>query len=310
LRFLPLATVSIGAVAATLGAARLLAGYVVKQMTEATPTRAPLRFGFTPFDTGVSWEEVSFPAEDGTQLGGWLLTRTVDSPAILACGGYRARRSDLLGISSSLWRAGFNVLMFDYRGYGEDPGPVTLGYRELADARSALAYLRRVRPQSTLGAIGFSMGAAVAIMLAAQESGLRALVADSPFTSQREIIRVRIAARVPAALVAGPLMSLVVWLVNRRLSGHFGFSLDDVHPLRDVQRIAPCPLLLIHGEADDLIPVAHAHQMVQAARSAGVPVEEWLVPDAGHCGAYFIDRNLYCTRVTDFFRRALNTFAE
>jgi uncharacterized protein len=197
------------------------------------------------------------------------------------------------------------VLLFDYRGYGEAPGPVTLGYRELADARAALAYLRRARPGVPLGAIGFSMGAAVAVMLAAREPELKAVVADGPFTSQREIVSFRIAQRVRTLRSIAPLRSLVVSLVNRHLLDSFGFGLDDVHPLHDVTALAGRPLFLIHGEQDEVIPADHTRRLVQAARRDGVPVEEWLVPGAGHCGAYFADRDVYCSRVRAFFRNAL-----
>src|SRR5438067_508834 len=106
---------------ALAGAAYGAADYVFRRMTAPIRPRLPLTYGFTPFETGVDWKDVSFTTEDGTELGGWLLMRSDSAPAILACGGYRNRRSDLLGISSNLWRGGCNVLLFDYRGHGETP---------------------------------------------------------------------------------------------------------------------------------------------------------------------------------------------
>ncbi|MER3404305.1 MAG: hypothetical protein C4289_03310, partial [Chloroflexota bacterium] len=195
------------------------------------------------------------------------------SPAVLACGGYRGRRSDLLGIASYLWRRGLAVLLFDYRGHGDHAGdPVTLGYRELEDARAALAYLRQRLPGSPLGVIGYSMGAAIAIMVAAREPDVRAVVADSPFTSQREIVAWH------ARRKLGPLTEPVLSLVDRQLYKRYGYRFRDVEPLRDVVHIAPRPLLVIHGSCDTVIPLEHAQRIYAAA---GEPKELWTEKDPG-----------------------------
>jgi fermentation-respiration switch protein FrsA (DUF1100 family) len=302
----PLAT-GLLAGGALAGAAVGAADYVFRRLTKPSRPGLPLAYGFTPFETGVDWEDVSFTTEDGATLGGWLLRREAAAPIIIACGGYRNRRSDLLGISSSLWRDGCNVLLFDYRGHGGEPAPVTLGYRELADARAAVQFLRRRLPASPLGAIGFSMGASIAIMLAAREPDVRAVLADSPFTSQREIVRHHMAARFgrrPSPRTE-PIAALILSLVDRRLRRQFGFRFEDVHPIRDVAHLAPRPLLLIHGEADAVVPFDHGRRLAAAARAAGVPVETWFLPGVSHCGAYFVDRARYCRRAAAFFHAHL-----
>jgi uncharacterized protein len=300
--------------AAALGAAGgglwLAAERVVTAITAPTPPATERGRGFTPFETGVRCEDLSIPAEDGSPMRGWLFLNEPSSPAILACGGYRGRRADLLGISSALWRAGFNVLLFDYRGHGDTggdtPSPVTLGYRELADTRAALAYLRARLPESAVGVIGFSMGAAVALMVAARESSVRAVIADSPFTSQRDIVRYRLrrAARRAASTLTAPLGDAIVWLADRRLRTRLGFGFADVQPLHDVSRLTQ-PLLLIHGEADREVPVEHSHRIARVAERARVPLETWFVPHATHCEAYFLDRPTYCRRAAEFFKRHL-----
>lgn len=289
--------------AALAGAAAALAERVVRRMTAPSRLRRPQQMGFTPFETGADYEDVTFPGGHDVPLRGWLLQRHPSTPAILACGGYRAPRSDLLGISSSLWRAGYNVLLFDYAGYGDEPGPVTLGYQELSDARAALRFLRLRCPGASLGTIGFSMGAAIAIMVGAREPHVRAVLADSPFTDQREILRYHIARdlRLPPSTLIDFVARLLLGVIDRRLFRRFGFRLADVNPLVDVARLAPRPLLLIHGEADRTIPLEHTRRMERAARAAGVPVEACYVPAAGHCDAYFLDRVGYCTRAAAFF---------
>jgi len=69
-----------------------------------------------------------------------------------------------------------------------------------------------------------------------------------------------------------------------------------------VARIAPRPLLVIHGAADTTVRPGHAQRLVDAA---GEPKEFWLLPGVGHVGAYFADRTAYVDRVAGFFGRAL-----
>jgi dipeptidyl aminopeptidase/acylaminoacyl peptidase len=287
---------------AVAGAAFALSEYVVRRMTDPPTPRRPVEMGFTPFETGADHVDVTFPGGHGLPLQGWLFPRGEQAPTILACGGYRGQRSDLLGIATVLWRAGFNTLIFDYTGYGDEPGPVTLGYWELADARAALDFLRRRFPAAPLGTIGYSMGAAISIMLAAREPDVRAVFADSPFTEQREIVRYHLAREFHLSLSqqTEAVGHLLLDLVDRRLSRLFGFRFADVSPLRDVARLAPRPLFLVHGEADAIIPVEHTRRLEAAAREAGVPVVAWYVPGGGHCDAYFRDRQVYSSRVVDF----------
>ncbi len=281
---------------AALGLASLaLVEYVTAQLTGPSP-RTDTAYTWTPFETGVAWEDVQIPTQGGALLHGWLLPQEAGGPAVLACGGYRGRRSDLLGIASYLWRRGFAVLLFDYRGHGDHAGePVTLGYRELEDARAALAFLRQRLPGSPLGVLGYSMGAAIAIMVAAREPDVRAVVADSPFTSQREIVAWHVQRKL------GPLTGPVLAMVDRQLYKRYGYRFRDVEPLRDVVHIAPRPLLVIHGSYDTVVPLEHAQRIYTAA---GEPKELWIT-DTIHCGAYFQDRPGYCARVTAFLERAL-----
>jgi fermentation-respiration switch protein FrsA (DUF1100 family) len=150
------------------------------------------------------------------------------------------------------------------------------------------------------------MGAAVALMVAAREPGVCAVIADSPFTSQQDIVRYRLrrAARGAATPFTRPLGDAIVWLANRRLRVRHGFDFDEVQPLRDVSQLTR-PLLLIHGAADREVPIEHSHRIAGAAREAGVPLETWFLPTATHCEAYFLDRPTYCRRAADFFRQHL-----
>jgi uncharacterized protein len=286
-----------GAAAATLAAAT----YVVAKLTRPGQPTPVDDFTFSPFELGIPSEEVTFMPEAGDHyVRGWWLPRLETRRVIIACTGYRAKRSDLLGISSALWRAGNNVLLFDFHGHGAGLGaPVTLGYRELDDFLGALDYVVRRVPGAVVGVVGYSMGAAVAIRGAARRPEVRALVADSSFATHEGEVSYSVgkAARLhPAAAL------VVAHAAEPLLRWRAGYRHADVDPLRDVAALAPRPLQLIHAALDDTIPVEDAYRLYDAA---GEPKSLWVEDGAGHCGVYFMDRARYCQRVAAFFHEHL-----
>jgi fermentation-respiration switch protein FrsA (DUF1100 family) len=251
-------------------------------------------YTFTPFEFDVPFEPVAFPPARGTHLvHGWFLAREESRRVIILCTGYRAHKADLLGIGLYLWRVGNNILLFDYHGHGQGWGvPVTLGFREMNDFLGALDYVQQRMPGAIIGVLGYSMGAAVAIMGAARRPEICAVVADSPFATHWGLVaqHVRRVARVPAAPF--------VFLADRLMAWRAGYRFREVEPLRDVARIAPRPLFLIHGLEDQTISPLDSQLLFKAA---GEPKELWLVEGMDHCCAYFKDRSAYCRRVASFF---------
>ena len=283
-----------GAISASLA----LAYYVTRRITAPTRVTPFDAYTYTPFEVGVPYEAVTFPSADGTALRGWWMYRADSQRVVITCGGYRGHRADMLGIAAALWRDGSNVLIFDYRGHGELAGtPVTLGYQEVQDLLSAVDYVKSRLPDAAIGVIGYSMGGSVAIMGAARCQDIRAVVADSPFALQREVVRFTMnrVLRLPHGLL--------LHLVDILLGYVVGYHFRDVEPLREVGLIAPRPLLLIHGENDTVTDPRDSQALYAAA---GEPKDLWITPGVEHCGTYFIDRPYYCARVTTFFRQALD----
>ncbi|MCC6629733.1 MAG: alpha/beta fold hydrolase [Chloroflexi bacterium] len=286
----PLAGTSLLGLAAAAGAA-----YIVQQLTEAGEPDRRSRHGFTPWEFGVPFEDVAFPAVDGALLRGWWLACPESRRVIIALHGYRGRRADLLGVSSALWRAGYNVLQFDFRGHGDSDGRrVTLGHAETQDLRSALAWVQRRAPGGWVGVLGYSMGGTVALLGAADELAIRAVATDGAFCRQEE--RIRATWRRRMHLPPTPFVELAERVVERR----HGFRFRDVDALATVGRIAPRPLLLIHAADDTVVPVEDVHRL---AAAAGAAAEVWVIPGVAHCCGYFADRAAYCARLVAFFDR-------
>jgi fermentation-respiration switch protein FrsA (DUF1100 family) len=250
----------------------------------------------TPDDFGAEHETLDVRTADGVGLASWYLPGTIPA-AIVVSGGYRGRAGDVLGISAALQRVGFHVAVYGWRGTpGSDAAAHTLGVYERNDLRAVIEAMAARLGPIPIGLLGYSMGGAVSISVAADEPRVRAVCTDSAFADPTELLgdRVRTALRIPAALVMMP----VAMIFARRT----GARLSDFRPVWVVGRVSPRPILIIHGEEDATVPVRHAQLLFDAA---GEPREIWRLTGVGHVGAYFADRREYVRRVIGFFREAL-----
>lgn len=275
------------------------AWYVVQTLTRPKKTSRFASYMVSPFELGLPMENVVFATRDGShQVSGWFLSSPDARTTILLCPGFRTRKNQVLAIARALWQAGHNVLAFEYFGHGEANGvPVTLGYRELADFLGAVDYAQFRAPGTHLGVVGYSMGAAIALIGSACTPEVEAVVADSAFATHASAVGYNI--RRTLRLPAFPFL----WLADHLLAWRAGYRFHQVEPLREVARLAPRPVLFIHGEKDTMVDPKDATRLYAAARQ---PKELWLVPNAEHCGAYFEERVSYVQKIVDFFERALN----
>ncbi|EFO81439.1 alpha/beta hydrolase fold-containing protein [Oscillochloris trichoides DG-6] len=259
-------------------------------------------YTFTPWELGVPYETIHLRSADGLALRGWWLPQPGAKEVVIGSHGHSGRKDDLLGIGTSAWRAGFNVLLFDYRGRGDsEPWPHTLISREVDDLRAAVAYAQTRVEGAKIGVVGFSMGAAVAIMAAAQEPGIAALVADSSFTSVADVVAHQVR-RSMGLMPPAPIIHTADMMLERR----HGYRFTQARPIDAIAQLGTRPILIIHGANDSTVPVAQAERLFAAAPQ---PKQLWVVEGVEHCGGYFADRPTYCERVTRFFVDALRSEA-
>jgi fermentation-respiration switch protein FrsA (DUF1100 family) len=268
--------------------------------TNTHPPRYPLHI--PPSEYRVPYEEVSFTSVDGTLLRGWFIRPeriSTPLPAVVLCHGLGANKSDFTGLGAALFRRGYAVLLFDFRAHGESGGSRTsLGLYEQDDVRAAVRYLAarpEVEPQR-IALYGFSLGGSAAILAAAGNPAVRAVVADSAFTSLRDQARTAITGFYH--LPAFPVLPLALWSYG--LS--FQASADAVSPVSAIVGIAPVPVLIIAGEGDALIPAENGRKLYAAAKE---PKELWIIEHADHGGTLAAAGDDYERRVIGFFDRVL-----
>ena len=199
----------------------------------------------TPDAVGLHGAEpVSFPTADGLTLNGWFVSRTA-SPAftVIVFNGNAGTRALRAPLAAALARENLAVLLFDYRGFGGNPGsPTEEGLRR--DARAAREYVVS-RPEIDRGRLvyfGESLGTAVATDLAV-DFPPAALILRSPFTSLTDVGRHHYG------------FLPVRWLLR-----------DRYDTIGRIDRVSS-PLLVIGGDHDRIVPIEQTRRVYQAAVS-------------------------------------------
>ncbi len=248
----------------------------------------------TPSLAGLSFERIRLESQ-GASLAAWHVPCPGSRRGIVLCHGHNNCRTQLFPLFRPLHEAGFHVLSFDFRSMGVSGGQhCTYGYRERADVHAALRWLRTQAGVTHTGLLGYSMGGATALLTAAEDDDVRAVVTECAFARLEEMVRQRFYFMPPA--LRDPLGDGV----RRWSEAATGFSAMDVDPEAAVRDWTPRPLLVIHAERDLLVPPDHGRRL---ARAAGAQGELWMVPHAWHVGCRQVARRTYTTRVVEFLSR-------
>jgi uncharacterized protein len=221
------------------------------------------------------------------------------SSLVILVSGYGDTQDQMLSIAEFLHRAGFSVLTYTSRARVPSGGRyVTLGAVEQKDVVSVVNYAagRSDVDANRIGILGISMGGASAILAAANDKRIRAVVDDSAFSDGPRVIATAFEHFVH--LPAFPFAPITVAIADWRA----GIDITRVRPVDVIAEISPRPLLIIHDQGD---PVVLAGNSLRNFSAAGEPKQLWLVPGSGHADAQIIAKSQYQSRVTSFFEAAL-----
>ncbi len=260
--------------------------------------------GRDPRTFKLLFENVRFASGPLLLRGWWIPAARPTTRCVLVCHGISANMGAFVGVAPFLHRAGFNILFFDFRGHGSSPGhTASFGWNESEDVRAACKYLRS-RGQDRIALYGFSMGGA-AVNLSFHprwksdknfDSTVRAVLLDSTFARFAPLVEQQLAV-LPSAL--RPVLMRALSLCSQY---EIGVRPEQIVPAQAVARIAPRPVLIIHGDADQLIPLPQSLELFQAARE---PKARVVVHGAGHCLCRLVNPPPYEKRVTAWLNRAL-----
>lgn len=237
----------------------------------------------TPATWGARYEDVWFNSKDGTRLHGWFLP-SKKRPAIgtvVFSHGNAGAIGHHLGFVMWLLPEGFNVFLYDYRGFGSSAGTVQR-HGLIEDVRAAFDYVRS-RPdvdRARLISMGHSLGGAKSITALAEQPvpGVRAVISDAGFASYRGM----------ADVIAGKVGRNVVT--------------DEWAPKDWVAKISPLPLLFIHGTADEVVPLAQGKELFAAA---AMPKTLFTVQGGGHGDSLWRNNGEYRAKLIDWLKPRL-----
>ena len=187
----------------------------------------------------------------------WIPGPDAQAPALLYLHGARWSLSNNLFRIQRLQRMGFAVLAIDYRGFGRSDGELPSEAYTYADAQAAWEYLRGRAPDPHRRFVyGHSLGGAVAIELATRNDDVAGLIADSTFTSMRDMAETM----GYGDLVTGPVLTQ---------------RFDSLAKIAAVT----APVLFVHGSSDRFVPAAMSEKLYAAARE---PKRLLLVESGNH----------------------------
>jgi fermentation-respiration switch protein FrsA (DUF1100 family) len=215
-------------------------------------------------------------AEDGVKLHGWYVSNDSAIATLVIAHGNAGNISHRLDILQALQHTGFNVLMFDYRGYGRSDGsPSEDGTYK--DGRAAFDYVQGLPNIDPYRIIiwGTSLGGAVAVDIATQRQAA-GLILESTFTSAKDL-----------AAIHYPFLP-ARYFIRTKLN-----SIDKIANIH-------IPLLVIHGTKDELVPMHLGKKLFAAANE---PKEFYEIFNADHNNTFFIDKANYLNRVREFVVR-------
>ena len=238
------------------------------------------------------WERVQFKARSGARLsavfgaaegdrGGGAIVMA--HPMGVAAKGFWLKH----GHADLLRRNGFDVLAFDFNGFGESE---SADFDYPGDAVAAGEYLRDRVGHEAIGVVGSSFGAGYALCaMERPDHPYRAAVLEAPFPSLPYYWRPY---RIPSLLLRA---SQVVYPRFER----------ELRPIRAAAEVKSHPgVLLVHGDADQVCPVSVGTEL-RDAMAGRAAVDFWIVPGAQHTLAFAAQKDEYEARVTEFLRRSL-----
>lgn len=270
-----------------------ISAYIGDQLT--SPERETLTF--TPKTLGVKYENITIESEDQQDLYGWWIPHPTPRATIVFAHGYGKNREQsdlpLKELIPEFHEQGYQFLTFDFRGSGISEGDrVTVGAKEQSDLAAAIAYAKE-RSDGPIVLFGVSMGAATALVTA-DDTDVAAVIADSPFSDLRGYLETNLPvwSDLPNFPFTPVIMTVTPWFT--------GLDADLVKPIDDMAQIE-APVLLIHSQGDDAIPVSESEQLA----AAGEDVELWVTENDGHVQSHRSFQTEYRQTVFEFLERVL-----
>ncbi len=242
-----------------------------------------------PSDLDIEYETVWLTSRTGTRLHAWWMPVGRPAPVIIVLHGWGGNSSLMLPLAPHILDAGYHALFLDARNHGlSEHDSFSSMPRFAEDLEVAAEWVRAREDVTAVGVLGHSVGAGAAIFSASRGAPFDAVVSVSSFAHPGEMMRDQMPIPKPALIV-------ILEAVQRLI----GYRFDDLAPRARVDAV-DVPLLLVHGDADDVVPIGDLYEIAEAHGDAEIVV----VPGGGHSDLEPFEP--YVADIIAFFERSFD----
>ena len=233
----------------------------------------------TPETYGLNYQDVWLNLEADRVHGWWIPAAQSSAPALLYFHGNGSNNGDLTQLAAIFHQLEVSVLLIDYRGYGQSSPIFPNEARVYEDATAAWQYLTQVQQiePERIFVYGHSLGGAIAIELATKHPEMAGLIVEGTFTSIQDM----------AGLMPAIKLFPLRWLVTQRF--------DNLTKIKSLQT----PILILHGTADEVIPLYMSKELYAAAPE---PKQLVIIDRAGHSNLPEFNSSKYLQTLKQFIR--------
>jgi uncharacterized protein len=252
-----------------------------------------------PNDAGLPQEDVTVETFDGLKLSCWFLRQKKKARGtIIFLHGVGDCKIAGVPFAQSLYQRGFNIFLYDSRQHGESEGYYcTYGFYEKQDVSGVISYLQS-RTDTKIGKIGVfgtSMGGAVAILAAAIDHRIAAVISEGTYTSLR-VVFVDYQKRI--IKLPWHFLRNIALVHSQKLAN---FKARLVAPIEDIKRLH-VPILIVHGKNDTFIKSEYSKHLYDAANE---PKQLLLIEGADHNNVWEVGGEMYINSIISFFETNL-----
>ena len=252
----------------------------------------------TPAEYNLLFEDVTVTNPDGMKLAGWFIP-SENGAVIIMQHGYKSTRSELLNEAEMMHLHGYGVLLTSIRAHDYSEGElITLGVYEVQDMEAWYQYLLTrddIDPEK-IGILGNSYGGMLSIQFASQNQNIKAVVANSAFSSMKDTVATSV--KHFTGLPEFPFVPLIVFWAEQST----GIKMEEIDATKWIPLISPRPVFLMQGGADTVVSPNSGQLLYDAA---GEPRELWFDPELGHVEFDTERSEEYEMRVVAFFDQYL-----
>jgi dipeptidyl aminopeptidase/acylaminoacyl peptidase len=252
-----------------------------------------------PSEQGLDFEEVTFETSDGLTLPAWYIQASQNNSkkAVLLVHGRTANRTEGMRYAKAITAAGYNVLAIDMRHPRQHPDIIsTMSYHEKKDVIAALDYLTNEKNITSIGVMGFSMGAATSIIVMAKDPRIKVGVFSGSYANSMDVLSEQ--AKILYGLPRYPLMPMVA----KFFAWRGDLDINEINPEKYIADISPRPVYIMHGTADKTVDFQHGQRLFDAAKD---PKKLWKAKGGEHTKLWQLDNQKAETSVVEFLDRYL-----